>query len=341
METLITCVNPFTHQLYNCQTSCDTKCAQISADNDMIAISNDRFVAVYSVQTNQCLNTLAFSSGCRHWQWISPHLIAIVTDREVFHWNIDSPFKPEMKFKLEKRLQDYQITGYKCDTTCDLWFAITSLYVDDEGEVNGCVQIHSKRDQLSQCIDSHALQLCQYKFAANEKPTEVLLSAKRHQMNAIKIYIIELGPIIECNNSLISRTEVIPQLDTEQTALTPDFPVSIECNAELGLIYVFSKYGALYVCDIETGALMTTAFISEAAVFATAYDSESQTLLAVNRCGQLLAIELYLTSFVRHLNSISKQEIAQRIQASIGDDNQSIGKCSDEDDDDCDEITRL
>ncbi|CAG2172745.1 unnamed protein product [Oppiella nova] len=337
MESVITVVNPFTRQLYNCQISCDTKCAQISADNDMIAISNDKFLAVYCVHTNQCLNTLPFPSRCRHWNWIRHNVIVVITEREVFHWNIDVPdlkFKPELKFKVDKRLQDYQITGYKCDKTCDQWFAITSLYLDDEGEVNGCVQIHSTRNQLSQCIDAQAFTLCEYKFIANQMPTQVLLAAKRHQTNALKIYIIELGPIQECNNSLISRTEVIPQLDTnDANGLTPDFPVAIECNTDLGLIYVFSKYGALYVCDIETGALITSALISSSVIFSTCFDSETQTVMAIDRTGQLLTIELYLSAFVRHLNAISKPEIAQRIQSVV--DN------SDDDDDGYDEVTRL
>ena len=133
IESVVTIVNPFTKQVYNCQTGCDTNCAQISPDSDMIAISNERFVAVYCVQTNKCLNTLPFPSKCLFWNWINNNLIAIVTDREVFHWNIDYPFEPQLKFRVEPKLRDYQITGYKCDQTNELWFAITSLYTDEEG----------------------------------------------------------------------------------------------------------------------------------------------------------------------------------------------------------------
>lgn len=199
------------------------------------------------------------------------------------------------------------------------------------GEVNGLVQIHSDHYQLSQCIEAHVCQLSRYKFNANQSPTEVLLAAKRNHLSTFKIYIIELGPIREGNCSLISRTEIIPQLDSYDS----DFPVAIECNTELGLIYLFSKFGSLYVCDIETGALILSALISPSIVFTTCFDSHTQTVMAITRSGQLLAIELSLEYLLRHLLLISKTDIAQRIESVVKTTDKYIS------DDDCDEVTRL
>ncbi|XP_054155573.1 clathrin heavy chain-like [Oppia nitens] len=342
-ETVITVINPFTNHLYNCQTSCDTKCAQISADNEMIAISNDRYLAVYCVATNKCLNTLPFASRCLYWCWIASNTIAIITDIDVYHWCIDYPFEPKLVFKLDKRFRDYQITGYKCDLRNQLWFAISSLYVDDEGDINGCIQIYSERNQLSQCIEAHAFTLCEYRFQANRWPTNVLLAAKRSHMNTFKIYIIELGPIPEGNNSLISRTEVIPLVDGNDVQHM-DIPVAIECNTELGLIYVFTKYGALYLCDMDSAALIQSAVISASVVFAALLDDDSQTVLAINRSGQLLSINLFISQLIRNLTDSAKPEIAQRIQAIVdsetGSDGRPVGD-DDDDDEDCDEVTRL
>lgn len=142
-----------------------------------------------------------------------------------------------------------------------------------------------------------------------------------------------MGPIQEGNCSLISRTEVLPQVEGSDW---DDIPVSIECNTELGLIYLFSKYGSLYVCDIESGALILSALISSAVIFTTIFDSDTQTVLAINRSGQLLAIELYIEYLLRHLQSISKTDVAQRIQSIIDNNLKYIS-----DDEDCDEVTRL
>ena len=200
-------------------------------------------------------------------------------------------------------------------------------------EINGLVQIYSSCCQLSQCIEAHSCTITQYKFNANQSSTQVLLAAKRNQLNGLKIYIIELGPIQDGNCSLISRTDVIPQVESSDC---DDFPLSIQCNSELGLIYVFSKYGSLYICDIESGALIISTHISSSVIFATCFDLQTHTALAIDRNGQLLAIELGIEYLLRHLDNISKKEVSQRIQLII-----STNSKSNSDDENCDEVTRL
>ncbi len=133
METSITIVNPYTNQTHNCETSSDTKCAQINPQNEIIGISNDRFLAVYCVHKSQCLNTLPFPSKCIFWNWINNNIIAIITERDVFHWDMNDPYEPQFVFKLNEKIKNYQITGYKCDKSNAFWFAVSSLFVDEEG----------------------------------------------------------------------------------------------------------------------------------------------------------------------------------------------------------------
>ncbi len=193
------------------------------------------------------------------------------------------------------------------------------------------VQIYSSPYKQSQCIEAHACNIIEYKFNGNISATQVLLAAKRYQMNAFKIYIIELGPNEEGNCALISRTEVIPLLDSSD-GLKYDFPVSIECNQQMGLIFVLSKFGSMYICDIESGALIISAVICSDIIFTTTFDYETQGVIAISRNGQVLSIELYLPYLISHLKSISKKDIAQRIQLIIETQKNAT---------DCDEVTRL
>lgn len=145
VEHVITIISPTSGFLVTCQTNADTSCAQINPELDIIAVSNDNWLAFYSIQTNYCLATLPFPSKHLYWTWINSETIALVTKRDVYHWRITyhestpnyiqtpkSP--PRMMFTIDESIKDNQITGYIVDPIFNQWCALSSLYIDDDGE---------------------------------------------------------------------------------------------------------------------------------------------------------------------------------------------------------------
>lgn len=180
-------------------------------------------------------------------------------------------------------------------------------------------------------IEAHAINFTTYKFNGNSYATNVFLAAKRTNQlsnsNQVKIYIIELGPVVDGNSALISRTESVKWFDPIDGRY--DFPVSIECSTEFGLIYILSKYGTIYICDVESGAFLLKRVVSSNCLFVSLLDFETQGLIAIARSGQVLSIDLDLNNLIHFLKKISKNDIAFRIKKIL--DQQS----------DCDMVTRL
>lgn len=132
---VITLINPFQFHLINCETNIDTNCAQISPQEEIIAVSNDYWIALYSIQDNSCLGTTQFPNRCRFWTWINGRSIAIVTDSDVYHWSTEKTFftSPKMIFAIDKKIKNNQIIDYKIDQEFSCWCALTSLFLQDDG----------------------------------------------------------------------------------------------------------------------------------------------------------------------------------------------------------------
>ena len=60
-----------------------------------------------------------------------------------------------------------------------------------------------------------------------------------------------------------------------------------QVTAQFGLLYVITKYGMLYICDLETAACLGSARISSDVVFSTILNSNTDGLVGVSRGGQV------------------------------------------------------
>lgn len=146
IENTITIISPLDGLLINCQTTEDSNCAQISPELNVIAVSNEYWVAFYSIKSNECLGTLQFPGHCRHWTWIKADTVAVITEEKVFHWSLAGgigngggesvgcgAFLREI-FDIDAEIADNQITDYATDPLFGNWCALSTLYVDDDGK---------------------------------------------------------------------------------------------------------------------------------------------------------------------------------------------------------------
>lgn len=61
----------------------------------------------------------------------------------------------------------------------------------------------------------------------------------------------------------------------------------LQVSAAYGLMYVFTKYGHLFVCDIESAVCLISTRVAPSIVFRTALNSATQGVVAVTRAGQV------------------------------------------------------
>ena len=54
-----------------------------------------------------------------------------------------------------------------------------------------------------------------------------------------------------------------------------------------GLLYVVTKYGSMYVCDMSTAQCLCQVYISKDVVFTSSLITGGSSLIVVNRAGQV------------------------------------------------------
>jgi len=60
-----------------------------------------------------------------------------------------------------------------------------------------------------------------------------------------------------------------------------------QVNNLYGLMYVVTKYGQLYVCDLESAACLSSVTVSSEIIFLTAVGSLTQGIICLNTAGQV------------------------------------------------------
>lgn len=248
----------------------------------------------------------------QHWTWLDQHTIGLVTDKAIFHWLMEEAEVPQKVFSRHQRLDYAEITSYKTDSAHQ-WCALTGLFPESNC-IAGETQLFSMEKHLSQCIHVHTVLLTSYCFKNNKFPSTILCAASRDVSKSPqgKVHILELGPDIKGNLAPWSYQDTIEFRQLEDRY---DFPVSIQVSKMYGLMFVVTKYGQLYVCDLESATCLCSVAISSDVVFLATLNSLTQGLIGLNTAGQILNIDLNLHVLVQTAKNHKRtQGVADRLE---------------------------
>lgn len=99
-----------------------------------------------------------------------------------------------------------------------------------------------------------------------------------------------------------------------------DIPTNIVCDNRMGLIYLLSKYGSFYICDIESGVPLHYHLLSDSRVayFSLSLDERTNSLVALARDGQVSLIKVKLTALIEDsANSKVQSKVFERISRKL------------------------
>ncbi|KAH8498737.1 hypothetical protein H0E87_017605 [Populus deltoides] len=222
------------------------------------------------------------------WKWISPKMLALVTQTSVYHWSIEGDSEPVKMFDRTANLQGNQIINYRCDPS-EKWLVLIGIAQGPPERpqlVKGNMQLFSVDQQRSQALEAHAASFATFKVAGNESPSTLISFASR-SFNAgqltSKLHVIELGAVPGKPSFTKKQADLFFPPD-----FADDFPVSMQISQKYGLIYAITKQGLLFVYDLETASAIYRNRISPDPIFLTTDASSVGGFYAVNRRGQVL-----------------------------------------------------
>jgi len=179
------------------------------------------------------------------------------------------------------------------------------LFCETDGSIGGVIQVFSSEYEHSTCIEGHAATIAHHTFPGRLESSRVLIVAKKLTNKLAKLSITELGP--QKNFPLVSRMESFSWTNHE------DIPSLLVCSSGLGMIYLLTKLGSLFVFDFETCApILLHHRICPDIVFQAVLDTSTQGVIAIARNGQVLKIEVDKSNYNQQQHQLNYNGIEMR-----------------------------
>ncbi|XP_050410049.1 clathrin heavy chain 2 [Patella vulgata] len=312
-KAMVTVLNPKDGTIsYAGQTTADS--VIMNPSQPIMALKAGLRFEVFNLDTKVLISKTRLHEPVVYWTWVSSDVIGMVTETAIYHWDLwQGNCPPEKMFMRHTRLAFSEIVSYKADPGLK-WLAVTGMIPEDD-KISGITQLYNAEEDITQCIAAHAVCFASYRFNDNPSPSTLFFVCTRDVQDHGKVHVIELGPYKPGNFAPRNCYDHVQYLDDPDRY---DFPVSLQVSSEYGLLFVITKYGYLYICDIQTATCLCCARISMDIIFASALNTDTQGILGVTRGGQVLTIDLEKDSLISYLRETGKKSYqATRLEKAI------------------------
>ncbi|EKX42588.1 clathrin heavy chain [Guillardia theta CCMP2712] len=263
----------------------------------ILALKSGQALQIFNIELKSKMKAHNMPEPVVYWKWINERTMALVTANAVFHWSMDGTSEPVKVFDRLPQMSTYQIINYRADAA-EKWMVLTGIAQaqDGSGRIVGNMQLYSAEKQQSQSIEGHAAAFSQFLCqGATEQST--LFAFANKSATGTKLHIIE---VVKGNSAMPFQKRAVDI--TVPADAANDFPVAMQVSDKYGLVFLVSKFGYIYVFDVETGTQVFMNRISAETIFTTCVNSASGGLLGINRLGQVLHVQIDDQNIVKFLN---------------------------------------
>ena len=268
--------------------------AIMNPQNNIIALkaknegSGGHFVQIYNLDSKTKLKVHDFPEPILYWRWLSVSKLAIITSRTVFHWSLEGADAPVRIFDRAGPLEGAaQIINYATDGT-ETWCLLTGISTPDGGKtINGHMQLYFTGGQQQQILEGHAGCFGEIPLRDGQGPTTCFsFIEKKSTESASRIHIMEINKPAS-GAKFKATVELVYPVEAQN-----DFPVAMHLLSRYGIIAAITKLGYLYLFESVSANLIYRTRLSEDPIFVTTRGSRLDSVLGVNRRGQVLGISI-------------------------------------------------
>jgi len=272
-----------------------TKVVALRAGNDL---------QVFSLEMGSRMKQTTFNEPILFWKWINAKTIVLVTKSSVYHWSMEGRDEPQKMFDRHPNFEGAAIINYRTDNDLN-WLLLIGLLRTTTGTTKGVMQLYSVEKGVTQAIEGHAATFIDFRLPGNKIATLVCIASNTPAGG--KLFIMEVPS---------SRQVGFPKKALSTNFVPGDFPVAMQASERLGVLYIITLKGLIYVYDIETGTLIFQNRISSETIFTTAVHEKTDGIIGINnKLGQVLSISIDKQKIVGYLNSTGNSELAIKIAA--------------------------
>mmetsp|Transcript_28677 Transcript_28677/g.48179 ORF Transcript_28677/g.48179 Transcript_28677/m.48179 type:complete len:1757 (+) Transcript_28677:68-5338(+) len=265
---------------------------------NIIALRAAGTLQIFNLDTKAKLKSFTITDNIVYWKWISGTTLALVSATAVYHWSMEGTSDPLKMFDRHANLANAQIINYKTDSS-EKWLVLVGIAAQPDGRVGGQIQLYSVERKVSQPIEGHAASFTNLRVPGVKDPY-LLFSFAQKTATASKLHIIEVGGAKE-GVPPFTKKQVDMQYPPEAAT---DFPVAMNISDKYGIIFVVTKFGYVFLFDVETGTPLYTNRISSDTIFVTCTYEATSGIIGVNKKGQVLTVSIEDNAIISYLVNV-------------------------------------
>ena len=279
----------------------------------ILALRSGENLQIFNIDLKSKMKATTMSAPVIYWKWINEKTMALVTADAVLHWSMEGTSEPTKVFDRLPAMASCQIINYCVDAQAK-WSLLTGISqaTDGSGRIVGNMQLYSSEKGQSQSIEGHAAAFSQFLCPGATEPSTLFAFANKGPAGC-KLHILEVAK----GNAAVPFTKRAVDIMMPADAAN-DFPVAMQISDKYGVIFLVTKFGYLYVLDVESGTLIFQNRISTEAIFTTCLNSVSGGLLGINRLGQVMHVQMDDANVIKYLQgNLQNMDLAMKVAARV------------------------
>jgi clathrin heavy chain len=277
-----------------------------------VALRAGQALQIFNIELKSKMKAYNMPEAVVFWCWINERTMALVTATSVYHWSMEGSSDPVKMFDRLPALSASQIISYRADAN-EKWMVLIGISqaTDGSGRIVGSMQLYSAEKQQSQSIEGHAAGFSQFTCQGATEPSTLFAFANKGPAGA-KLHVIE---VVKGSASAppFQKRAVDIQIPPDAAA---DFPVAMQISDKYGAIFLITKFGYVYVYDVETAAPIFFNRISPETIFTTCVNSMTGGVLGINRLGSVLHVQMDDQNVIPFLQTkLNNIDLAMKIAA--------------------------
>eukprot|EP00286_Rhodomonas_abbreviata_P018853 CAMPEP_0181303774 /NCGR_PEP_ID=MMETSP1101-20121128/8752_1 /TAXON_ID=46948 /ORGANISM="Rhodomonas abbreviata, Strain Caron Lab Isolate" /LENGTH=1715 /DNA_ID=CAMNT_0023409399 /DNA_START=168 /DNA_END=5311 /DNA_ORIENTATION=+ len=277
----------------------------------ILALKSGNNLQIFNIELKSKMKAHQMPEAVVYWKWINERCMALVTATAVYHWTMEGTTEPVKMFDRLPAMSACQIINYRADAG-EKWMVLIGISQAQDGSnrVVGNMQLYSKEKGQSQSIEGHAAAFSQFMCQGAGANSTLFCFANKGP--TLKVHILEVVKGTASAPAFMKRA-----VDIQMPAdAANDFPVAMQISDKYGLIFLVTKFGYLYVLDVETGTQVFMNRVSAETIFTTCVNSVSGGILGINRHAQVLHVQIDEQNIVKHIQgTLQNIDLAMKVAA--------------------------
>ncbi|OII73554.1 uncharacterized protein cubi_03352 [Cryptosporidium ubiquitum] len=281
-------------------------------------------VQIFNLDSKEKLGAFLFPESVVFWRWLSPRILAIVGDKGIYHWTIESGNPNSIPVRIFERAgklaeQSTQIVGYQTDSS-QRWCLLMGLCpVTNETtgsiSVKGQLQLFSvekRQQQLIEGFSGNFGELVVDDFLHSPASVVCFVEKKQENLNA-RLHVMDISGQRAGSGDFGSPSSLptpfkavieLPSLDESSTGSAQgfDFPIYTYVSSYFGVIFIITRGGILYIVEPTSNTVLYCNKVCQDSVFLGS-PSRFHGICMANKRGLVLHITLNSSSVLSYIQS--------------------------------------